>query len=189
MPRPATLFMPHQMLAASTMATAIQSSPTPSRRCSGSRSRALLPTRRAAKPREVAATIQAAASACPTQPTRIRTGSRDLTGAGRRPRAVLLLARVLVRERLVLVLVFRGLAVVRVPERELAAGLRRAGPDGSARKSPESPPRDRAELLGARVAMMTTVTKTRAAPWDANGVSAAQGLAGSSGPAPRGGAL
>ncbi|HEY0718722.1 MAG TPA: hypothetical protein VGD68_13980, partial [Streptosporangiaceae bacterium] len=37
---------------------------------------------------------------------------------------------------------------------ELAAGLRRAGPDGSARESPELPPRGRVDSLGARVAMI-----------------------------------
>jgi hypothetical protein len=56
-------------------------------------------------------------------------------------------------------LVLRGLAGLRVFERELAAGLRRAGPDGSARRSPELPPRGRVDPLGARVAMMPTVTK------------------------------
>ena len=65
MDRPTRLSIPHQMLAASTIATASQSSPTPSRRCSGSRSRALWPNRRAVKPARLATTIHAAAIACP----------------------------------------------------------------------------------------------------------------------------
>jgi hypothetical protein len=107
----------------------------------------------------LAATIQAAATAWPTQPTRIRIGSRDRADAGRRPRALLLRALVLRVLLLPLLLVLGfGRAVVRVaPERpEAAAGLRRAGPGGSARKSPELPPRCRVDSLGARVAMMTT---------------------------------
>src|SRR6201996_4843824 len=88
-PRPTGLPMPHQMLAASTNATASQSSPIPSRRCSGSRSRALRPIRRAPKPTAPAATIQHAATAWPTQLTRIRIGSRVWTEVGRRGRAVL----------------------------------------------------------------------------------------------------
>ena len=86
MKRPTGLPIRHQTLAASTIAMPSQSSPTPSRRCSGSRSRALCPNRRAVKPAPPATTIHAAASACPIHWTRIRMGSRGLGRAGgRRP--------------------------------------------------------------------------------------------------------
>ena len=80
--RPAGLPIRHQMLAASTMAIPSQSSPIPSRRCSGSRSRALRPNRRAVKPTIRAAVIHAAARTRATRWNRALTGSR--TG-GRRP--------------------------------------------------------------------------------------------------------
>src|ERR1700761_661506 len=161
-PRPTGLPMPHQMLAASTNATASQSSPIPSRRCSGSRSRALRPIRRAPKPTAPPATIQHAATAWPSQLTRIRIGSRDRTEAGWRPRAVLPLRLAVVRERDEelgrLAVVVLGRLVVGRPE--VLAGLFRAGPGGSARTEP----------LGARVAMMPTVTNAEDQLWEAGRV-------------------
>ena len=59
--------MPHHSTAAMTIATAIRVKPTPSRRSSGSRSRALVPTRRAVPPATCATPIQVPRSA--------RTGS------------------------------------------------------------------------------------------------------------------
>ena len=77
MARPAALSIRPHRLAASTMATPRVSSPTPSRRWCGSRSRAPRPMARAANPTAPAATIQAAAIVRPIHPIRITTGSWD----------------------------------------------------------------------------------------------------------------
>ena len=76
MARPAALSIRAHSEAPSTMATPRVSSPTPSRRWCGSRSRAPRPMARAAKPTAPAATIQAAAIVRPVHPIRITTGSR-----------------------------------------------------------------------------------------------------------------
>ena len=93
MARPAALLIRPHSEAASTMATPRVSSPKPSRRWCGSRSRAPRPMARAAHPTAPAATIQAAAIVRPVHPIRITTGSCDapepLTGAlAARPFAV-----------------------------------------------------------------------------------------------------
>ena len=147
MKRPTGLPIRHQMLAASTIAMPSQSSPTPSRRCSGSRSRALRPNRRAVKPTLPATTIHAAASACPIHWIRIRMGSRGSGRAGRRrpwPARRLLPLRGL---RLVDELPRRA-EVDPDPERDwpgrpVVLALRRAGRSGSARTFSELPPRGR----------------------------------------------
>ena len=145
--RPTGLPIRHQMLATSTIAMASQSSPTPSRRCSGSRSRALRPNRRAVKPTVPATTIHAAARAWPIHWIRIRMGSRVLGRAGgRRPLGV---GRFLP---------LRGLRLAAdVPRRAdldpdaerawlgrlVVLALRRAGLSGSARAFSELPSRGR----------------------------------------------
>ena len=86
MDRPAALGIRNHRPAASTMAAPRVSSPTPSRRWCGSRSRAPRPTARAANPTAPATSIQAAAIILPVQLTRITTGSRGGgPWAGRRP--------------------------------------------------------------------------------------------------------
>ncbi len=71
------------MVAATTRAAARKASPSPSRRCASSRSRALLPKPRAPKPTACAATIHIPATSRPSQPARIRIGSA--VRCGRRP--------------------------------------------------------------------------------------------------------
>ena len=165
MDRPTGLPIRHQMLAASTMPMASHSRPTPSRRCSGSRSRAPFPNRRAVNPVVPATTIHAAASACPIHWIRIRMGSRVAGFAGGRRPLVRLAGRFLP---------LRGLRLADEPprraefdpdpERDRAGrpdevrGLRWAARSGSARTSAELSPRGRVKPLGARVAMMTTLT-------------------------------
>ena len=69
------------------MATPRVSSPTPSRRWCGSRSRAPRPMARTANPTAPAATIQAAAIVRPIHPIRITTGSWDGPPRAGRPLA------------------------------------------------------------------------------------------------------
>src|SRR5690349_13094625 len=77
----------HQTAAATTTASAIRNSPAPSRRCSGSRSRAPWPTRRAPDPMPPATPSQTAVIPWP-RPAKVReTGPgplRTARGAGRR---------------------------------------------------------------------------------------------------------
>src|SRR5712691_400676 len=87
MARPAALLIRPHSEAASTIATPRVSSPTPSRRWCGSRSRAPRPTALAANPTAPAATIQAAAIMRPVHPIRITTGSWDAPPLAARPLA------------------------------------------------------------------------------------------------------
>lgn len=76
----------HQTAAATTMARPMTNSPAPSRRCSGSRSRADCPTERATAPRAWAMPSQTEATARPTPPKPRATGPgplRTARGAGR----------------------------------------------------------------------------------------------------------
>src|SRR5215469_8275342 len=77
MPRPTWLCIRTQTPAASTMASPSHARPTPSRRCTSSRSRALCPIRRAAKPAVPATSIHPARAVRKAQPARITTGSLD----------------------------------------------------------------------------------------------------------------
>src|SRR5215472_8870419 len=79
MSRPTALPMPHQVVAATTTAAPSRPRPIPSRRCSGSRSRALLPTAPTAAPTACAASIHAAAIARAIHSIRITNG---LAGGG-----------------------------------------------------------------------------------------------------------
>ncbi len=71
----------HQEAAAAMIAAHNAASPRPSRRCSGSRSRALRPRARERVPTVCASAIQIAATAVATQPARITNGL--VGGAGR----------------------------------------------------------------------------------------------------------
>src|SRR5262249_22106841 len=153
--------MPNQVVAATTRAAPSRARPMPSLRCIGSRSRALLPTCRVPAPTACATTIQTATIRCPIHSIRITNG---LDGAGRcgRPPAPLPfppLPLPLYRRRLLSGLPFplAGRLVVplgRERDDQPAGGVRDAVlPCGRVpfRGNP---------LLGARVAMLTTVTRT-----------------------------
>ena len=71
----------HQTAAAATTARPIRNSPTPSRRCSGSRSRAAPPILRAPAPTPWAVAIQVAATPRPSAPKARETGPRPLRTA------------------------------------------------------------------------------------------------------------
>ena len=81
--RPTPPRSPHHSTAATTVASPSSASPTPSRRCAGSRSRALLPTRRASQPTRWARPSQTARRPRPSRRPE-RRGSRR---RGRVPRA------------------------------------------------------------------------------------------------------
>ena len=108
----------HQTAAAATTASPIRNSPTPSRRCSGSRSRAAPPILRAPAPTPWAEAIQVAATPRPSAPKPRATGPgplRTARGAGRRDRAVDFVGFFFVEVRLV------GLRVLRDRELELSS--------------------------------------------------------------------
>ena len=163
MARPAALGIRNHRQAASTMATPRVSSPRPSRRWCGSRSRAPRPMARAANPTAPATSIQAAAIILPVQPTRITTGSRGGRPAlgGRCPWAVRPLRRTRLAGRFPVARSFSsGAERVWLPCPCLRRGAWRAGDlmaavpwsAGSGAAS-SSPPRGRADPLRARVAI------------------------------------
>ena len=133
------------MAAAVRIATPRAARPTPSRRCAGSRSLAFRPKARTVAPTVCARAIQAPLSTRTIQPTRITTGLAGGGGAApRRP--------------------FRRLAAAVRPPRCRGAGLR---PDAvlpvlraefAGRGRPAVPLLRRAAALGARVAMISTVS-------------------------------
>ena len=147
--------MGHRVVAATTIAAPIAVSPIPSLRCSGSRPRALRPIPRAAAPAPCAISIHSPATALAVQPPRISSGLAATDGgaflgfAYWRPRRVLP-DRVL----LALVLALR-------PVRLLFFGARPRGA-GSARPRPPLRRAAAGVLLGARVAMMTTLASVPA---------------------------
>src|SRR5690348_3009129 len=157
-PRPTALPILAHRLAASTMATPRVSRPTPSRRWCGSRSRAPRPTARAAQPTAPATPSQAATIILPVQATRITTGSRGLRDGAGRPLVVRPLPVPDLPDGFRLLFLFG-------PERvwlgALRAGdllaARRTGVSGAASSSP---PRERADPLRARVAIITNVART-----------------------------
>src|SRR5215831_10751754 len=128
----------HQVVAATTIAAPRKARPRPSRRCSGSRSRALRPSARAPAPAAWASSIHTPETARATQPMKIMIGS--VCGADRRferPRPRLDPPRVFLP----------------LPE------PLRVDPRPGERLRTAVPPWDRAAPLGTRVAMMTTVTR------------------------------
>src|SRR5690349_1432638 len=169
MDRPAALGIRNHRPAASTMAAPSVSSPTPSRLWCGSRSRAPRPTARAAQPTAPATPSQAATIILPVQATRITTGSRGLRDGAGRPLVVRPLPVPDLPDG------FRLLFLLG-PERvwlgALRAGdllaARRTGVSGAASSSP---PRERADPLRARVAILTNVARTRSHPKHRRGVS------------------
>ncbi len=154
MPRPTTLLTVNQVVAAVTIAAPSRVRPIPSRRCIGSRSRALLPMARTAAPVACAATIHTATIRCPIHSTRITNALLD---GGRRGRP---LPPLEYPPRPLPALPF-PLAGRRAPppERE-----RDEEPAGGVRETVlpcgRVPPRG-GPLLRARVAIMPTVTRTR----------------------------
>src|SRR6185369_8341543 len=176
MDRPAALGIRNHRPAASTMAAPRVSSPTPSRRWCGSRSRAPRPTARAANPTAPATSIQAATIILPVQRTRITTGSRGGRAGAGRPFAVRPLAVPDLPDG------FRLLFFL-VPERVWlpcpclrreawrAGDLVAAGRPAGSGAASSSPPRGRADPLRARVAMLTNVARTRCRSQHLDGVS------------------
>src|SRR6516165_5807303 len=144
--------MPTHVVAATTTAPPSSARPMPSRRCIGSRSRALLPTWRTAAPAVCAATIHIPVIACPIHSIRITNGLVGCFFCGRPPLPPPDLPRPLAG--LPLPLADR----LELPERE------RAGPAGGVRETVL--PCGRVPLLGGplfgtRVAMLPTVTRSR----------------------------
>src|SRR6266567_4315659 len=156
---PATLLMCHQVVAATTRAAPRKARPSPSLRCIGSRSAALRPRPRAAKPAACATSIHAAATARAIHSNRIRNPL--LAGCGRRgprplprwfpPRPFRAWPLPRAGPRLLLLVRVRG---------EVPAGRGRVAVLPCGRVPPcDTPPFD-PPVLGTRVAMMTTVTST-----------------------------
>ena len=179
MARPAALPIRTHSEAPSTMARPRVSNPTPSRRWCGSRSRAPRPTARAANPTAPATSIQAAAIILPVQLTRITTGSRGGRAGAGRPFAVRPLPVPGLPDgfRLLFFLGLFGAERVWLPCPCLRRGAWRAGDlvaagrfTGSGAAS-SSPPRERADPLRARVAILTNVARTRSHPKHRRGVS------------------
>ena len=157
--RPIVLPALNQVPAAARMAAPSAVRPSPSRRWAGSRSRALRPIARAAKPTAWARPIQASATTRPIQLTRITIGLAD---GGLRP---------YLRPFPGLLLPLRYRAPPGRPCRELRvagrfavlAGRGRPVVPPRGRAAPSLPSRERAALLGARVAMIPTVASFPAA--------------------------
>ena len=142
----------HQVATAATIAAHSAVRPAPSRRWSGSRSRALRPRARETVPTVWASAIQIAATALTTQPARITNGLVE--GAGRVLRRPVDLPRLLGRLRLVLYAAPRRLRAAEPdPRRVELAGCR---------DRLVVPPRGRAAPLGARVAMIPNRNERRA---------------------------
>ncbi len=145
--RPMVLPALNQVPAAATIAAPRAVRPRPSRRWAGSRSRALRPIARAAKPTACARPIHASATTRAIQLTRITIGLAD---GGRRPYLRPFPGLVLaLRER------GRPGRVLRVAGR--FAVLAGRGPPAAPLRGRAAPSRERAALLGARVAMIPTV--------------------------------
>src|SRR3984893_462126 len=175
MARPTALPIRAHSEAASTMATPRVSSPTPSRRWCGSRSRAPRPTARAPQPTAPATPSQAAAIILPVQATRITTGSRGFR-AGGRPFAVPFRPVPCLPAGFWLPF-FLGAERAWLPcpclrrragDCDFVVAFERAGVSGAASYSP---PRGRADPLRARVAIVTNVARTRSHPKHLRGVS------------------